>query len=149
MKRRTISKLAKEAGVGVETVRFYERRGILKRPQAPPEGWREYGRDALETIRYIKIGQQLGFKLSEMQTLQKKAGGEQRAFCESVREATREKIKAVEDQIEQLQQVHGELQSFLGRCSAKKDGERCPIYESLGAMKKASRSPAARERETK
>lgn len=135
-RRRTISKLAEEAGVGVETIRFYERRGILKQPQAPPEGWREYGEDALETIRYIKIGQQLGFKLSEIERLQKNAGGEQRVFCESVRAATREKIKAVEDQIRQLQQVHGELESFLSRCAAKKDGERCPIYESLGAMKR-------------
>src|ERR1700746_2544610 len=100
MKRRTISQLAKEAGVGVETVRFYERRGILKQPESPPEGWREYGSDALETIRYIKIGQQMGFKLSEMQRLQQKARGEQRVFCESVREATRAKIKAVEEQIQ-------------------------------------------------
>ncbi len=139
MKRRTISKLAKEAGVGVETVRFYERRGIIQQPSAPAEGWRDYGNDALETIRYIKIGQQLGFKLSEMQKLQLKAGGEQRVFCESVRHATREKIKAVEEQIEQLQQVHEELQSFLGRCSAKKDGERCPIYEALGVGQRKNR----------
>jgi MerR family mercuric resistance operon transcriptional regulator len=135
-RRRTISKLAQEAGVGVETVRFYERRGILKQPEAPPEGWREYGNEALETIRYIKLGQQLGFRLSDIQKLQQKAAGEQRVFCESVRAATREKIKAVEEQIQQLQQVHIELQDFLGRCSAKKEGERCPIYESLGAVKR-------------
>ncbi|HKS76103.1 MAG TPA: MerR family transcriptional regulator, partial [Terriglobales bacterium] len=72
MKRRTISKLAREAGVGIETVRFYEKRGILKQPDAPAEGWREYGDEALETIRYIKIGQQMGFKLAEMQRLQQK-----------------------------------------------------------------------------
>jgi len=136
MKKRTISKLAKEAGVGVETVRFYERRGILKQPELPSEGWRDYGSDAVETIRYIKIGQQLGFKLSEMQKLQEKAAGEQRAFCESVRAATRDKIKAIEGQIEQLRQVHTEWTDFLGRCSAKKDTERCPIYESLGTKKR-------------
>src|SRR5215469_866073 len=136
MKRRTIGKLAKQAGVGVETVRFYERRGILRQPDAPVEGWREYGEDALETIRYIKIGQQMGFKLSEIERLQTKAGGEQSVFCQAVREATREKIRAVEEQIRQLQQMHEELESFLGRCSAKKDNERCPVYESLGAMKK-------------
>jgi len=136
MKRRTISKLAKEAGVGIETVRFYEKRGILEQPDTPAEGWREYGEEALETIRYIKIGQQLGFKLSEMQRLQQKARGEQRVFCESVREATRAKIEAVEEQIRQLEQVHEELQNFLGRCTAKKPAERCPIYESLRATKK-------------
>jgi MerR family mercuric resistance operon transcriptional regulator len=145
MKRRTISKLAKEAGVGVETVRFYERRGILKQPDDPCEGWREYGDDALETIRYIKIGQQMGFKLAEMQRLQEKAGGEQRAFCQAVREATREKIKAVEEEIKQLQQMQEELESFLGRCSAKRDGERCPVYESLGAMKRKTTNPTRRK----
>ena len=117
-------------------MRFYEKRGILTQPDAPAEGWREYGDDALETIRYIKIGQQMGFKLTEMQRLQQKARGEQRVFCESVREATRAKIKSVEEQIQQLQQVHQELKNFLGRCSAKKPTERCPIYESLGAMKR-------------
>ncbi|HET9803002.1 MAG TPA: MerR family transcriptional regulator [Candidatus Acidoferrum sp.] len=136
MKRRTISKLAREAGVGIETVRFYEKRGILKQPDAPAEGWREYGDEALETIRYIKIGQQMGFKLAEMQRLQQKARGEQRVFCESVREATRAKIKSVEEQIRQLQQVREDLTNFLDRCSAKKPTERCPIYQSLGAIKK-------------
>jgi MerR family mercuric resistance operon transcriptional regulator len=136
MKRRTISELAKETGVGVETIRFYERRGILKQPPAPVHGWREYGEDALSTVRYIRQGQRLGFKLAEMKRLQDKAGGEQQVFCESVRSATREKIWAVEEQIKQLRKMRRELQDFLTRCSAKKKGERCPIYESLGAMKR-------------
>jgi MerR family mercuric resistance operon transcriptional regulator len=136
MKRRTISELAKETGVGVETIRFYERRGILKQPPSPAQGWREYGEDALSTVRYIRQGQQLGFKLAEMKRLQDKAGGEQQVFCESVRSATREKIGAVEEQIKQLRKMRRELQDFLTRCSAKKKGERCPIYESLGAMKR-------------
>jgi MerR family mercuric resistance operon transcriptional regulator len=131
VRRRTISKLAKECGVSVETVRFYERSGILERPPTPAEGWREYGDKALSTLRYIKLGQQLGFKLAEMKQLQTTAGGGQRAFCEAVRAATREKIKAVEAHIEQLNQVRKELDDFLGRCSAKQSDERCPIYESL------------------
>jgi DNA-binding transcriptional MerR regulator len=135
MKGRTISKLAKEAGVGVETIRFYERRGILKQPPAPPAGWRQYSQEALSTIRYIKIGQQLGFKLSEIAGLQAKASGGQQSFCESVRNATRSKIKAVEQQIEQLQNIHRELLEFLGSCSAKKASDPCPIYNTLGADK--------------
>ncbi|HVO82563.1 MAG TPA: MerR family transcriptional regulator [Terriglobales bacterium] len=136
MKRRTIGELAREAGVGVETIRFYERRGILKQPSSPAQGWREYGDDALSTLRYIKQGQHLGFRLAEMKRLQERAGGEQQAFCESVRAATRERIWAVEEQIKQLRRMRRELQDFLGRCSAKNAGERCPIYESLGAMKR-------------
>ena len=70
MKGKTIGKLAKEAGIGVETIRFYEQRGILKQPPAPASGWRQYSEEALSTIRYIKVGQQLGFTLSEMERLQ-------------------------------------------------------------------------------
>lgn len=136
MKGKTIGKLAKEAGIGVETIRFYERRGILKQPPVPASGWRRYSEEALSTIRYIKVGQQLGFTLSEMERLQGKTSGGQRAFCESVRAATREKIKAVEEQIAELQAVHKELGDFLARCSAKKASEPCPIFLALGGMKK-------------
>jgi DNA-binding transcriptional MerR regulator len=135
---KTIGKLAKEAGVGVETIRFYERRGILKQPASPASGYRQYSEEALSTIRYIKIGQQLGFKLSEMEKLQARAGGGQSAFCESVRAATREKIKAVEEQMAELQGVHKELVDFLARCSRKKPGESCPIYLAMTGMKKGN-----------
>ena len=133
MKGRTISQLAKECGVGVETIRFYERRGFLKQPVKPVKGYRHYDDDALAVIRYIKIGQQMGFRLSEMKRLQERAAGNQKAFCESVRAATREKIMAVEEEIARLQDTLGELKDFLGRCSAKKDHERCPVYEGLGS----------------
>ena len=135
MKRRTISRLAKEAGVGVETIRFYERCGVLKQPATPPTGWREYSAEALSTVRYIKLGQQMGFKLSDIQSLQQAASGGQPAFCESVRAATREKIVAVEKQIAALRKTRQELRDFLRRCSAKKPSEPCPLYNTLGSMK--------------
>jgi hypothetical protein len=66
MKRRTIGTLAREAGVNVETVRFHERCGILAQPPEPPKGWREYGKEGLDLIRYIKQAQQMGFTLAEL-----------------------------------------------------------------------------------
>ena len=66
MKRRTIGTLAREAGVNVETVRFYERLGILTQPPSPPEGLREYGEEVCALIRYIKQAQQVGFTLAEL-----------------------------------------------------------------------------------
>jgi MerR family mercuric resistance operon transcriptional regulator len=135
MNGRTISQLAKECGVNVETIRFYQRCGILSKPPAPAEGWREYSDAAVETVRYIKQGQQLGFSLAEIKRLEEKAGGRQLVFCESVRAATREKIWAVEEQIKQLRKVRKELMQFLARCSAKKENQRCPIFQSLLAMK--------------
>ena len=62
---RTIGKLAKEAGVNVETIRFYERRGLLRQPRLPTSGWRVYDDSAVWVIHYIKLGRQLGFSLGE------------------------------------------------------------------------------------
>jgi MerR family mercuric resistance operon transcriptional regulator len=138
MRRRTIGTLAREAGVNVETVRFYERCGILAQPPVPTKGWREYGKEALALIRYIKQAQQMGFTLAELKRLQIKADGNQWAFCESVRSATREKMCAVEEQIRQLQTVRQNLEGFLARCTAKKKNERCPIYDTCVRLKTSS-----------
>jgi MerR family mercuric resistance operon transcriptional regulator len=137
VKGRTISKLARDAGVGVETIRFYERCGILWQPAAPSSGWRRYSEEALSTIKYVKMGQQLGFKLSEMRALQAQAQGAQSTFCQSVRAATRDKINAVEQEIARLQRVHSELVEFLGRCSAKPAHEPCPIYRTMRVAAKS------------
>lgn len=138
MKRRTIGTLAREAGINVETIRFYERCGILAQPSLPPEGWREYGDEALALIRYIKQAQKMGFTLAELKRLQVKADGNRRAFCESIRNATRERMRAVEEQTRQLQTIRRDLESFLARCTAKKRNERCPIYDTCVRLKKSS-----------
>jgi MerR family transcriptional regulator, mercuric resistance operon regulatory protein len=124
--------------VNVETVRFYERCGLLPQPPSPPEGWREYGEDALALIRYIKQAQQMGFTLAELKRLQLKANGDQRTFCESVQNATRERMCAVEKQIRQLQTIRRELKSFLARCTSKGNDERCPIYNTCVRVKTLS-----------
>jgi MerR family mercuric resistance operon transcriptional regulator len=140
MKRRTIGTLAREAGVNVETVRFYERCGILLQPPSPQEGWREYDEEALALIRYIKQAQHMGFTLAELKRLQTKADGSRFAFCESVRNAAREKMRAIEEQIGHLQTIRQGLEGFLARCTAKKMDEKCLIYETCVRLKA---SPAA------
>jgi MerR family mercuric resistance operon transcriptional regulator len=139
MARRTISKLAKQVGVGVETIRFYERLGIVAKPAIPASGWREYDDATLETVRYIKQGQQLGFTLNEIKRMQKAARGDQGSFCESVRAATRQKIAAVEHEIEELRDRQQQLKDFLTRCSAKIADEKCPLYQAIGAMTKMTK----------
>ena len=71
--RRTIGKLAKEAGVGVETVRFYERKGLIDQPLSA-EGYRDYGDETLAAVRYIKIAQSMGFSLADVAKLRGKLG---------------------------------------------------------------------------
>ena len=69
--RRTIGKLAKEAGVGVETVRFYERKGLIDQPLSR-QGYRDYGDETLAAVRYIKIAQKMGFSLADVAKLRGK-----------------------------------------------------------------------------
>jgi len=77
---RTIGRLAEEAGVNVETIRFYERSGLLRQPKAPVSGWRVYDGSAVWIIHYIKLGRQLGFTLAELKALLANVGTGKR-FC--------------------------------------------------------------------
>ena len=139
MADRTISKAALEAGVGVETIRYYERIGLLEKPKAPQEGWRQYHQDAVQVVKYIKAAQQLGFSLSEIRGLRKLTEHEKAPeFCRSIRNRAKEKIAAVDEQISNLTQVKVDLEAFLRRCALKPDEERCPIAMAFRAMKRGN-----------
>ena len=88
---RTIGRLAEEVGGSVETIRFYERRGLLRQPKAPASGWRVYDTSAAWTLHYIRLGRQLGFTLSELKTLL--AGvGSRKLFCSRCNRLTSERF---------------------------------------------------------
>lgn len=128
MIRRTIGRLAEETEVGVETIRFYERTGLLRRPSSPGTGWRTYGDDAVWTIRYIRLAQRLGFKLSEIRQLghELKARGN---FCGNFREALEEKLEQTNTELERLTGIKAELERTLSSCRAKSGRGQCPITE--------------------
>jgi len=131
MKRRTIGKLAKEAGVGVETVRFYERRGILRQPPRPAQGYRTYSQRDLVTIKYIKEAQGLSFSLSEVQGVMARAEGDATGFCSAVRGVARKKLLGVQKQIAELRKLEARLEEFLADCAANKGEKNCPILRQL------------------
>lgn len=136
MKGRTIAKIAAEAGVNVETIRYYERIGVLERPEPSAQGWRQYGEHVLRIVQYIKSAQQLGFSLAEIRSMQDLCLQQRPPrLCQSVREVARQKICAVENQIKELEALKVRLQDFIGRCEAKPDAERCPMANALRAMK--------------
>jgi MerR family mercuric resistance operon transcriptional regulator len=128
-RRRTIGRLAAEAGVNVETVRYYERRGLLDRPSSH-EGAREYGDEALWRLRYIKTAQAWGWKLADIADLLDRA---ERApnFCAAVRETARRRIAEVDQLLIELRVQRAELENFIGDCESKPDAERCPIYRRI------------------
>ncbi len=137
IKRRTIGVLAREAGVGVETIRFYEREGLLPKPPQPLDGWRTYGDEAVEIVKYIRLAQRIGFSLAEIKELGRRlfGGGD---FCRDFRDALEEKLEATETEMRRLAGVRSELKRTLGSCLRKSGKGECPIMARFG------RSPAVR-----
>ena len=130
--RRTISALAREVGVGVETVRYYERRGILQRPPAE-QGGRSYGDEALWQLRYVKIAQGWGWRLSQIIDLLAKAE-QSPNFCAAVRLTARQRVTEIDVLIASLTKQRADLNAFVGECEAKPDHDRCPVFRRLAGL---------------
>jgi DNA-binding transcriptional MerR regulator len=132
-KPRTIGRLAEEAGVNVETVRFYERCGLLQQPKAPASGWRVYDPNAVWIVHYVRLGRQLGFTLSELKALLANVGSG-RQFCTSVQKAYQEKIRLLEQKIDQMRAMRKDLKKALAACVKRSATGDCPIAQRCGAQ---------------
>ncbi len=126
----TIGKLAARGGVSVQTVRYYERSGLLPKPARAASGYRLYEHDAIGRLTFIKQAQQLGFSLSEIQdllSLRMQSG----TTCADVRQRAREKILGVSKKIEDLQRIRSALTKLAAACRGKGPTADCPILEAL------------------
>lgn len=127
MAEMTIGALAKASGVGVETVRFYQRRGLLVEPGRPAGGVRRYGDDALARLAFIRRAQEVGFSLDEVATLLTLG---ETPSCRGARTLAAQKLDLVEARLRSLQRMKRALRGLIAQCDA--GGERrCPIIESL------------------
>ena len=124
----TIGRLAAEAGVGVETVRFYQRKGLLT---VPPRagGVREYGPTEVNRLRFIRHAQAAGFTLGQIGELLALDGGEDRARA---RELAVERVVVLERQIKQLKEARGALKRLADECGSAAAGP-CPILRAFEA----------------
>ena len=122
----TIGRLAKQAGVNVETVRYYERIGIIRQPVTPVEGYRVYPPADIDRIRFIKHAQELGFSLSEVQELLDL--GE--AQCDEVQHKAQVKLDQIDAQIADLQALRATLSTLIDQCQLAGQAH-CPIVETL------------------
>ncbi|WP_456431876.1 MerR family transcriptional regulator [Thermosulfuriphilus sp.] len=102
MRRLTIGKVAKLAGVGVETIRFYERKGLISRPPRGISGYREYSLETISRIRFIKRAQAVGFSLKEIKELLELREAPE-TNCQDIRQRTWSKIQEIEEKIARLQ----------------------------------------------
>ena len=130
MSEHTIGTLAREAGVNVETLRYYEREGLLSPDARSDRGWRRYGSDALSRIRFIKGAQRLGFSLGEIRALLER-DGDATSLCAASRAAGERKLAEVEQQIHELEAVRDILREALSRCEADTPVEDCQANRTL------------------
>jgi Hg(II)-responsive transcriptional regulator len=126
----TTSELARQAGVGSETIRYYERRALLPRPPRSTSGYRQYGPEAVTRIRFIKRAQALGFSLSEIDELLSLRLDDQ-ATAHDVRERSKEKILDIEEKMRDLARMKDELERLVEACSGRDPASECSILRSL------------------
>ena len=124
----TIGKVATAAGVNVETIRFYQRRGLLEEPHKTPGGFRHYDNATITRLRFIKRAQALGFSLEEVIGL---LALEQSKACIQTHDAAVRKLQLVEERITDLQRIRLTLKSLVQQCEAGPAAVSCPIIESL------------------
>lgn len=124
----TIGTLAQEAGVNVETVRYYQRRGLVLEPARPLRGIRHYTDEHVRRLRFIKQAQALGFSLDEVGDLLALEDGR---HCREVERIAVHKLALVRDRVRQLQRIEKVLSALVGRCHRNTGQVRCPLVASL------------------
>ena len=128
----TIGRLAREGQVNVETIRYYERRGLLPRPPRRPSGYRMFPPSAVQVLRFVKTAQGLGFSLEEIKELLALRIQPGRS-CADVRGRAERKIGEIDQKIRTLQSMRKALVRLAAACSGRGPVSDCPILESLEA----------------
>jgi Hg(II)-responsive transcriptional regulator len=133
------SEVAAQAKVNSQTLRYYERRGLLPEPERTASGYRAYSVDAVRLVRFVKRAQQLGFTLNDIEELLHLAGGGP-ASCEAAKEMARTRIADLEQRIEQLVGMRDALSRLVDTCDRPRDQRDCPILLDIetAAAAKAS-----------
>ncbi len=122
----TISVAASKAGVSVETIRYYQRIGLVRQPEKPLSGYRLYPDSVIDRIHFIKRAQMLGFSLAEIKHLLELDDGD----CEQTRELAEKKLALINQKIEDLQNIAGTLKKHIRVCKTNTD-QSCPLIKSL------------------
>jgi Hg(II)-responsive transcriptional regulator len=128
----TIGEVADRSNVNVQTIRYYERRGLLPTPRRSPSGYRQYSANNVERIRFIKRAQALGFSLddiSELLTLRVDPS----TNCEEALHRAEAKLRDIDERIEALQLMRRSLKALVGACRDRRTTSDCPILEALEA----------------
>ncbi|MEK6589578.1 MAG: MerR family DNA-binding protein [Nitrospinota bacterium] len=129
-KKITIGRLAKLAGVNIQTIHYYERCGILHPVSKTESGYRLYGDEELKRLIFIRYAKEWGFTLKEIGELLELKTTPLSA-CNKVRRKTEDKLKAVERRIEELKRLRVVLKELITACEKRMPLEGCPILKSI------------------
>lgn len=130
MQPQTIGEVAKAAEVGTETVRFYEREGLIPAPARRKSGYRQYPPDTVRRLRFIRRAKDLGFTLKEIGELLDLRVDPQRS-CADVRSLAKTKMADIEAKMLDLAQIQAALTALLRTCRGKGPTSSCPILDAL------------------
>ena len=125
----TIGRVAKAAGVNVETIRFYQRRDLLAEPAKPKGGIRRYSDEVIARVRFIKRAQQLGFTLDEVKNLLALEDGQS---CKKTHDLAVRKLAVVESRVADLNRIRRMLKGLIAECEIGSGRIACPIISTLG-----------------
>jgi MerR family mercuric resistance operon transcriptional regulator len=125
-----IGEAAAQAGVNVQTIRFYERRGLLKKPRRLASGYRDYPAEVVKLIRFIKRTQKQGFTLQEIERLLRRLAARSLTAAE-VRAGFEDKIRRLDEQIRDLQILRDELSANLENCECRDGHSLCPGLKAI------------------
>lgn len=121
-----IGEIAKRSGTGIETIRYYEREGLLLEPLRKPSGYRLYDVSTVERLEYIRRAKDLGFTLAEIRELLDLSFMHQ-TCCEHMRQRVESKVTDIEQKIHQLQQMKQSLEKIVEHCRVRNTAAECPL----------------------
>lgn len=126
----TIGVLARSAGVNVQTVHYYERRGFLFPVGRKPSGYRLYDDESLKRLKFIRRAKEIGFTLKEIKELLD-LNIASPAACARVKEQTERKLGSVEEKMEALGSIKKALEDLIVACEKRRPTEKCPILKTI------------------
>jgi Hg(II)-responsive transcriptional regulator len=126
-----IGELSKQSGAGIETIRFYERNGLLAKPDRSPSGYRHYDASVVARLQFIRRAKDLGFTLAEIKEILA-LWFDANTRCEHVRQRAEQKIADIEDKVRSLHKMKRSLKKVISECESQDSVDDCPLMKGIG-----------------
>jgi MerR family mercuric resistance operon transcriptional regulator len=123
----TIQIAAKKAGIGIETIRYYQRIGLIKKPEKPLSGYRVYSKETITRLLFIQRAKELGFSLAEISNLLALGDGR----CSETRELAEHKLELIKSKLYDLQAIAKTLETLIQSCESNSAHQECPIINAI------------------